>query len=98
MYLNNYYFSSFSGRWEICFSFNSDLVEIWSFRANSTVRLGKPKACHRAGGNRSAFGSFVGLAWAGSLNFIPQTFMGVLGHGGYTTGCPACGFLDVANG
>ena len=27
----------------ICFSFNSDLVGIWSFRANSTVRLGKPK-------------------------------------------------------
>ena len=27
----------------ICFSFNSDLVGIWSFRAHSTVRLGQPK-------------------------------------------------------
>ena len=41
--MNNYYFSYFSGRWEICFSFNSDLVGIWSFRANSTARLGQPK-------------------------------------------------------
>ncbi len=29
---------------QICFLFNFNLVEIWSFRANSTVGLRKPKA------------------------------------------------------
>ena len=34
---------------QICFLFNFDLVEIWSFGANSTVGLRKPK--EEAAGN-----------------------------------------------
>ena len=49
---------------QICFLFNFNLVEIWSFRANSTVGLRKPKRVRAASdsASRDVVGSWCCLS------------------------------------